>query len=395
MDLVVLRLAIVNRHAARRFRLQEQPGKVEAVGFPVRDDLAPVEHLHLPDHFVEGAIAQFGHQLAHLLGDEEEIVDHVLGRALEAFAQHGILSSHAHRAGVEVAYPHHDAASCDQGRRREAELIGAEQRTDHDIAARAHSAVDLHGDAPAQPVGHQCLVRFGEPDLPGRAGVLDRGERRSAGAAFEAGDGHVIGACLGNSRRDGANTHLGDELHRYESLRIDVFEIEDQLGQVLDRIDVVVRRRRDQPDARRRVAHLGDNLIDLVPRKLAPFPGLGALRHLDLHHVRVDEIFRRHAEAAGGNLLDGRAHGIAVRQGLEAIRLLAAFAGIGLSADAVHGDGERGMRFARDRAERHGASGETAHDALRRLDLLDRHSLAAVLLRRFEPEKAADGEQPL
>src|SRR5437588_769894 len=104
---------------------------------------------------------------------------------------------------------------------------------------------------------------------------------------------------------------------------------------------------------------------EMRPRsRLATFPGLGALRHLDLHHVRVDEIFRRHAEAAGGNLLDGRAHGIAVRQGLEAIRLLAAFAGIGLSADAVHGDGERGMRFARDRAERHGASGETAHNAL-------------------------------
>ncbi len=395
MDLVILRLAVTDRHASRRLRLQEQPGEVEPLGLPVRDNLAPVEHLHLPDHFVEGAIAQYGHQLAHLLGDEEEIVDHVLGRAVEALAQHGILSGHANRAGIEVTYPHHDAASCDQGRRREAEFIGAEQRADHDIAARAHASVDLYGDAPAQSVGHQRLVCLGQADLPGRAGVFDRRQRRGAGAAFEAGDGYVIGARLGNPRRDGADADLGDELHGYEPLRIDVFEIEDQLRQVLDRIDVVVRWWRDQPDAGSRVPHLGDDLVDLVPGKLAPFAGLGALGHLDLHHVRVDEIFRRHAEAAGGDLLDGRAHGIAVRQRLEAIRLLAAFAGIGLPADAVHGDGERGMRFARDRAERHGARREAAHDALGRLDLLDRHRLAAVLLRRFELEKAADREQPL
>ena len=33
---------------------------------------APVEHLHLPDHLVERAVAERGHHLAHFLGDEEE-----------------------------------------------------------------------------------------------------------------------------------------------------------------------------------------------------------------------------------------------------------------------------------------------------------------------------------
>ena len=45
------------------------------------DQPALVEHLHLPDHLVEGAEAELGHQLAHFFGDEEEVVDHVLGRA--------------------------------------------------------------------------------------------------------------------------------------------------------------------------------------------------------------------------------------------------------------------------------------------------------------------------
>ena len=96
--------------------------------------------------------------------------------------------------------------------------------------------------------------------------------------------------------------------------RIDVLQIEDELLQVLDRIDVVVRRRRDQADALRRMAHLGDDRVDLVAGQLAAFAGLGALRHLDLHHVGIDEIFRGHAEAARGDLLDRRAHRIAVGQ---------------------------------------------------------------------------------
>ena len=131
---------------------------------------------------------------------------------------------------------------------------------------------------------------------------------RGAGAALEAGDGDVVGARLGDAGGDRADADFGDELHRYVAGRIGVLQVEDELRQVLDRIDVVVRRRRDQADAGRRMAHLGDGLVDLVAGQLAAFAGLGALRHLDLHHVRVDEILGGDAEASRGHLLDGRAH---------------------------------------------------------------------------------------
>jgi glutamate synthase (NADPH/NADH) large chain len=54
------------------------------------------------------------------------------------------------------------------------------------VAAGLDLAVDLHGDAPAQPVQHQRLLRLGEPQFPRRAGVLDRRDRRCAGAAVMA-----------------------------------------------------------------------------------------------------------------------------------------------------------------------------------------------------------------
>ena len=159
----------------------------------------------------------------------------------------------------------------------------------------------------ARPISH------GEPACLSEVS----GER--AGAALEARDGDMIGARLRDAGGDGADADLGDELHRDVARRIDVLQVEDELRQILDRIDVVMRRRRDQADARRRVAHLGDGLVDLVAGQLAAFAGLGALRHLDLHHVRVDEILGGDAEAARGDLLDRRAHAVAVRQRLEAV----------------------------------------------------------------------------
>ena len=61
--------------------------------------------------------AQRGHQLAGLLGHEEEELHDVLGRAGEALAQHRVLRGDADRARVEVADAHHDAAHRDRAER--------------------------------------------------------------------------------------------------------------------------------------------------------------------------------------------------------------------------------------------------------------------------------------
>jgi hypothetical protein len=116
-----------------------------------------------------------------------------------------------------------------------------------------------------------------------------------------------------------------------------------------------------------------------VAGKLAAFAGLGALSHLDLHHVGIDEIFRGGAEAARGHLLDGRAHRIAIGHRQVTVGFLAAFTGVRLAADAIHRDGQGGVGLARDRAVRHGAGGETLDDLLGGFDLLERHRRAAVI----------------
>src|SRR5471032_2462907 len=69
-----------------------------------------------------------------------------------------------------------------------------------------------------------------------------------------------------------------------------------------------------------------------------------------------------------------------------------AFASVGLAADAVHCDGECGVRLGRDRTQRHGASGETLDDLLCRFDFLDRDRLP---LAELELEQAAESHVPL
>ena len=69
-----------------------------------------------------------------------------------------------------MADAHHDAARHDERRRGEAELLGAEQRGNHDVAAGLHLPVHLHDDAVAQAVQHEHLLRLGQPQLPRHAG---------------------------------------------------------------------------------------------------------------------------------------------------------------------------------------------------------------------------------
>ena len=87
-----------------------------------------------------------------------------------------------------------------------------EQRRDDDVAAGLEAAVGAQPDAAAQAVEDQHLLRLGQAELPRAAGVLDRRERRGAGAAVVAGDQDVVGVGLGDAGRDGADAGLGDQL---------------------------------------------------------------------------------------------------------------------------------------------------------------------------------------
>ena len=162
----------------------EQRPQVEPGRLPVPDGGFDVEALDVADRLVERAEAERRRGTpAPRRRRTVKKVSTSSGRPAEALAQLGVLGRDPDRARVEMAGAHHHAAEHDERCRREAELLGTEQRGDDDVAARLHLAVDLDDDPVAQGVAHEGLLGLGEPELPRCSGVLERGERRRPGAA--------------------------------------------------------------------------------------------------------------------------------------------------------------------------------------------------------------------
>src|ERR1039457_2465372 len=200
-------------------------------------------------------------------------------------------------------------------------------------------------------------------------------------------DEHHIGMRLGDAGSYCSHTDFRDQLDGNACLGIDVLEVVDELRQILDGVDVVMRRRRDQAYAGNRMAHLRDDLIDLFAGQLSAFAGLCALCHLDLQLVGVDQVIGGDAEASACHLLDSAAAQIAVWIGLEAGLVFAALAGIRHAADAIHGNGQGLVRLFTDGAEAHGPGGKAIDDFLGRFHLIQRNGSFGVL----EFEQSAQG----
>ena len=220
----------------------------------------------------------------------------MLGDASEALAQVLLLRSDPDRAIVGVADPSHDATLSDHGDRPEPILFRAEQSSDHDVPAGFQTSISTQQNPIAQTVFHQGAMHLGEAKFPWTAGVLDRTQGRCARAPVVAGDLNHIRVGLRHARSDGANADLGHQLHAHRSSRMHLVQIMNQLRQVLNGIDVVVRRRRNQGHPGLAVAQPGDVLVDLRPRQLPPFTGLGPLGHLDLQLFATAQVFSRHTE---------------------------------------------------------------------------------------------------
>ena len=375
-------------HRIARLRLEQRP-EIET-GEPGAGIVAALQEVAATDHVGQPGDAERRHQLARVLGDEEEVAHDVLRRAGEAPAQLGILGGDPDRAGVEVADAHHHAPRRHQRGGREAELLGAEEGGDEHVTAGAQAPVDLDGDPVAKPVSHQHLVRLGQAELPRQPGVLERRERGRAGAAVVPGDDDVLGLRLRHTRRDGADPGLGHELDRDRGGRVHAFEVVDELGEILDRVDVVVRRRRDQADARSGVAQAGDGLADLVAGQLAALAGLCALGDLDLELVGIDQVGGGHTESPRCDLLDRRPAQIAVLVGDRAGRILAALARVRAPTEPVHRDRQRLVGLGRDRSEAHGAGDEPARDLGRGLDGIELERLSCG----YRLEQPAQGREP-
>ena len=352
--------------------------QIQQVGLAVARDLDLAQALGMADHLVDGAEAQARHDLAQLLGNKEHKVLDVLGLAAEAATQAAVLRSDAGRAGILLAVALHEAAHRDERHGRKAKLLGAQQAGNGDIGTVHELAVGLEHHARAQAVLQQRLLGLGKAKLQRQTGVPDRIASSGTRAAIVAADQYLIGSALGNTGGDCADAGLADQLDRHACAGVGVLKVKDELGQVFDGVDVVVRRRRDQADAGRGLTDLGNPGVDLLAGQVTALAGLGALGHLDLDLEGAAQVAARHAKARACHLLDRGVLGVTVSQRGLATRVLAALARVGAPMQAIHGDGHALVCFLADGAVRHGAGVKAADDVERGLDLVERNRRAAA-----------------
>ena len=322
------------------------------------------------DHLVHGTEAELRHVLAHLLCDEAHEVHDVLRLAGEALAENVVLGSDTERTGILVADTHHHAAEADERGRREAILLRTEQCGDDDVTAGHQLTIGLELDAVTKPVLDQRMVRLRDAELPRKTRMVDRGHRCRTGTSIVA--GHEDDLCTGlrNTTCDGADAVLRNELDGDRGTAVRVLQIIDQLRQILDAVDIVVRWWRNEGHTRSRETGLRDPRIDLLARQVAALAWLCPLRHLDLDLDGGVEVGTGHTETAGRDLLDS-----GIPLSTEAVRMLTALTGVRLAAETVHRDGHRLVRLLGNRAVGHRTGLEALHDGGYRLDLLDRHRL--------------------
>src|SRR5439155_14015650 len=86
----------------------------------------------------------------------------------EGLAQLRVLRGNADRAGVEVAFPEHDAAHDNEGRRGETKFLCAEQAGNSHVPAGLELAIGLNNDPATEVVQHENLLSFGNAELPGQ-----------------------------------------------------------------------------------------------------------------------------------------------------------------------------------------------------------------------------------
>src|ERR1019366_9219369 len=103
-------------------------------------------------------------------------------------------------------------------------------------------SVRLHADTTAQVIEQQNLLCLGQAQLPRNSRVPDRAKGRGSRATAVAADQHHVGMGFRNSGRNRTYADFRDQLYRNARPRIYVLQVVNELRQILDRVDVMVRR---------------------------------------------------------------------------------------------------------------------------------------------------------
>src|SRR5450756_1181647 len=255
---------------------------------------------------LDGVDPQRAQDLLELVAPGAHEVGEALGAPLgvQTPRELGLLRGQAPAAAAGVAALAEVTAQRDERRGADGHDVRPESDRLGHVGRRADGAGRDDRGTVADALVAQPLVHDGDGDLQRDAYVVADHLRRRARAPAKAVEVHVVGTGVDDAGGDRGDVVHGRDLHSHRLVAGGFLDRVDQLAQVLDRVDVVMRRRRDGVRAARDAAGGGDVLVDLLAGQMAADARLGALPDLDLHGGAAVEVLRVHAEAPRGHLHD-------------------------------------------------------------------------------------------
>ena len=127
--------------------------------------------------------------------------------------------------------------------------FGAEKEGHDDVTPRLDLPVRLYDNTVAEVIHDERLMRLSQTELPGEASALDAAPLRRTGATIVARDKNVVGLGLGDAGSNDPHADFRHKLDRDARTAVGSLEVVDELSEIFDRVNVVVRRGRDEANA--------------------------------------------------------------------------------------------------------------------------------------------------
>ena len=240
------------------------------------------------------------------------------------------------------------AAHCQQSRGADVACVRAERDGLEQIGGVADGASDNDRNLITDALITQALINSSQRQLDRDADVVADAGRSCAGAAAVAVDTDDVCTRAGHAGSDCCYIIYGCNLDHNRLLIFgSLLQRVNQLTQVLDGVDIMMRRRRDRVRALRDHTGLGDIRANLESGQMAADTRFCALTHLDFDSSTGFEVILMYAETAGCNLHDG------MRAVLVEVLMQTTLTGIIIGAERACSACECGMCVVGDRAVAH------------------------------------------
>lgn len=188
-------------------------------------------------------------------------------------------------------------------------------------------------------------MSLSKTQLPRKTSILDTGPARGTSATIVTRDQDMISLSLSNTRSNNTNANLRNQLDRNPRSGVRALEVVNKLFQILNGIDIVVRRWGNQSNTRSRVTSMSDGTNDLMTRQFTTLTRLRTLGHLNLQLIGISQIVRCNTETTRRNLLDGRPHSVTVFHSLATLGIFTTLTRVRLATKTIHCNGQSRVRF--------------------------------------------------